>query len=247
MLVDPCRHCGAKTWLDLTEDDVATRLATVQSYEVQTVSRTRRAVSWTIRIGGAVIVAVACIAAISDSPSAIFSGLTSLVGIMAVPFFLLGYGRATKVEARELPYRWALPLPPTTVAAKDGVQARGPAVATSEDRVVAPFSGTACVGYRITVRQANAPSNAAVALCSQQAVDLRVDGIAVHADRTRLDLRVSEVSVTDARQADVRAFLRRHGLMQAHGPWICAEALLLEDDLVVVAQAERGGAILTRA
>lgn len=246
-LVPPCSHCQSNAWLDLAEDEQAERLCAVEAYEVATVDRGRRARNWIVRIGGAASMMVIWFFTVTNSYSAIFSGLTTLLTVLAVPFFLLGFGHHTRTAARKLPYRWALPLPPTAKPTKRGASIRGPVGAASRARVTAPLSGRTCLGYRVLVRRESAPSNAAPGLLVQRTVDLVVDGTPVHAKRVRLDLDGQAVEVPDGRATQVNAWLREHGIIEAEGPWILEEAILEENTPVVAEAAITGGALLRAA
>jgi len=246
--VDPCGQCGAHAWLDLTEDEAAQRLATIETYEHGTVDRGRRVGHWVLRIGGAATIGTLCFFAATNSYSFIFSSLTGLTGVMAVCYFLLGYGNPMMVEHRALPYRWALPLSPSVAAATSGDRLEGPVSSRAAEPLRAPLSGRPCLGYRVVVRRERAPGNAALALVAQQACDLEVQGRVVLGERVRLDLPTAPVTVSAEEHATALAYLRRHGILEEDGPWVLEEGRIEAGDAVVVAQAQgRGGAILRPA
>ncbi len=244
----PCPHCGSRAWVDLTEDEVTHALAEVEAYEHLTIDPGRRVRHWILRIGGAVTLGLMCFFAAANSPSGIFAFLTMLVGFVAVSFFLFGFGQATRVQQRSLPYRWALPLPPSTEAAKDGDRLSGPVSAATDDEPLrAPLSGRSCVAYRVVVRRQDAPGNAVPALVAQHSRDLRVEERTVLAANVRLDLNTQPVSIDDDREATVAAYLRRHGIVEADGPWLLEEGILEDGAPVVVEAAQKRGAILRTA
>lgn len=246
--LDPCKHCGTSAWVDLSEDEATRGLATVEAYEHKTIDRRRRILHWVLRIGGAITMGLLCFFAAASSPSGIFAFLTMLVGFVSVCFFALGYGQATRVEQRSLPYRWMLPLPPSTPVAAGGTRLRGPVGPNDDDEPLrAPFTGRPCLAYRVVVRREDAPRNAVAALVAQGACDLRIEGRPVLASTVRLDLDTRPVRVEHEREAAALAYLRRHGIFDTDGPWILEEAVLEPGDEVLVQAAERGGAILRRA
>ena len=244
-LIGPCRHCNTRVWLDLTEDEAARQLAAVESYEVQTTDLGKHAGSWTIRIGGALTMLAICFFAITNSYSAIFSGLTAILCVLAVPYFLFGYGHATKMERRELPYRWALPLPPVRTVDDSKPRIVGLAHATEDATRRAPFSGRSCLGYRVMVQRADQPMMAVPSLVAQDAVDLEVDGQRIAADHTRLDLPLAEVTLDPEHRDEAVRYLRRVGIFETDGEWRFFEAVLCAGQRVAVAPARGGGAILS--
>lgn len=245
--VDPCRYCGHDAWIDLTEDDATRSLAAVEAYEHHTIDPGRRIRHWTLRIGGATTIGLLCAFAAFYSYSFIFSTLTAMVGLVAVCFFSLGYGQATEVVKRSLPYRWSLPLPPTAAIARDGARIEGPVSAGDEELLRAPLSGRPCLAHRVVVRREDAPSNAVPALVTQQSRDLQVQGRTVLGSDVRIDLETHPVTVPQADQASVVAYLRRHGILESEGPWVLEEAVLEPGTSVVVAEAESRGAVLRAA
>ncbi len=242
---EPCPHCGSRAWVDLTENEVTRSLAEVEAYEHGTIDRGRRIGHWLLRIGGAISLGTMCLLAAANSPSGIFAFLTLMVGLTAFTFFSLGFGHATKVEQRSLPYRWALPLPPSAEVADDAARLRGPvSMAADDEPLIAPLSGRPCVAYRVVVRREGAPGNAVPALVTQESRDLTVEGRTVLASNVRLDLDTQPFTVGDEQQATALAYLRRHGITEADGPWVLEEGRLETDTPVLVEEAERHGAIL---
>ena len=243
---DPCPHCGGRAWIDLAEDAAVRNLAVVEAYEHGTIDRGRRFRGWTVRLGGSLAMAALWFFTVLNSYSAIFSGLTTLVVLIAIPYFLLGFGHATRVEKRKLPYRWALPLPPTTGVMKNGAQVSGTASSRDGRTLVAPLSGRPCLGYVVEVHREAAPSNATPALLAQQAVDLQIGERWVAAARMRMDVPTNPVEITDAQRETAAAYLRQMGILENEGPWILREGILQAGDTVTVKAAKGGGTILAR-
>lgn len=242
---DPCRHCGGRAWIDLAQDEAVRSLAVIEAYEHGTIDRGRRLGGWTVRIGGSLAMAALWFFTVLNSYSAIFSALTTLLVLLAIPYFLLGFGHATRVEKRKLPYRWALPLPPTAGADKDGAKLSGKASSRDGRTLVAPLSGRPCLGFVVEVRREAAPGHAAPALLAQDAVDLQVGERWVAGARMRMDIPTTAVDITDAQRETATAYLRQMGILENEGPWVLREGILEAGDDVTVNTAQGGGTILT--
>lgn len=117
-------------------------------------------------------------------------------------------------------------------------------MAANDELLIAPLSGRPCVAYRIVVRRHRAPGNAVPALVTQVSRDLMVEGRKVLANNVRLDLSTQPITVDDEQQATALAYLRRHGITEADGPWVLEEGRLEADTPVLVEAAKRRGAIL---
>ncbi|MCH9683314.1 MAG: hypothetical protein K0V04_17900 [Deltaproteobacteria bacterium] len=236
----PCAHCGDQAWVDLTEDDATRTLAAIESYELETIDPNRRAREWMLRIGGAVLMSNLCYFAATASSDHLGAGFFQImmivVGVIAVLYFALGLGRARRIERRELPYRWSLPLSPTATPAKGGHTVQGSVSARGDEPLTAPLTGRPCLAHVVVARRVDAPGNAPLGLVVQDSVDLVVDGHTIEHDAMRLDSPTQPITIDPARKATVSAFLRCHGILNTEHQWELAEAIL-EPGTVVRAQA----------
>ncbi len=243
----PCPHCGVNAWVDLTEDDAVRNLAQIEAYDLDTLDPGRRIREWTLRIGGAVFMGGLCLAAAANSYSAIFSGLTLLVGMVAVLYFSLGLGRARTVRRRALPYRWSLPLSPKATVLARGERIDGSVSAGDDEPLRAPISGRPCVAYRVEVRWESAPRFTRPALVTQRSVALSVGERIIATESMRLDLPVQPVSVDPSRYEAVVEYLRSHGIVETDGTLEFSEAILEPGTAVTVRSAQPHGVIMTAA
>ncbi len=247
----PCTHCGGDVWADLTEDDATRTLAAIETYELETIDPHRRAREWVLRIGGALLMGNLCYFMATASSlhlgSGVFQILMIVVGMVAVLYFALGLGRARRIERRELPYRWLLPLSPAATPAKGGHTVQGSVSARSDEPLTAPLSGRPCLAHVVVARRLDAPANAPLGLVVQDSVDLVVDGHTIEHDAMRLDGPTQPITIDPARKASVSTFLRSHGISTAEHQWELAEAILEPGTVVRARAATPRGFIVTPA
>ncbi len=235
-----CPHCGARAWHDLNDEGTALALRDAETRERRyhhALAR-RQAALRSFAAGFALAMPVGLLlyqlAALTLTSAAVVSSLVLLA--VAIPLFDRAvprrHAQLRDAGAFEAFTRWRAPLPlvetqEALTRSRDGVFA---AVECDAELLVAPLSGTRCVGYEVSLYRDASEQSPVCVLREQRCLEFRHGDVVVDGDAVTLSIPRVPIPRRGPAAPNARAFtkmLRRRGLYLADGPYRLEEALVL--------------------
>ncbi len=260
-----CPHCGARAWHDLNDEGTALALRDAETRERRyhhSLAR-RQAALRSFAVGFALAIPIGLLlyqlAAVTLTSAAVVSSLV-LVAV-ATPLFHRAvprrHAQLRDAGAFETFTRWRAPLPLVeTVEQLERPEARARArdgefatVECDAELLIAPLSGTRCVGYEVSLYRDASEQSPVCVLREQRCLEFRhgeqtVDGAAVTLSLPRVPIPRRGPGAPEAQA--LTKMLRRRGLYLADGPYRLEEALVLPGQRYELRRLDgEGGYVLT--
>ncbi|MCA9719952.1 MAG: hypothetical protein KC468_35120 [Myxococcales bacterium] len=236
---DACPHCGALAWHDLNDEDTALALRDAET-------RVRRHHHALARRGAGALASLAGVAL--AVPLGVL--LHQLVGVTLVNAALIAFlipailatwlfnhlipkrhARLRDAGVYDTFTRWREPLPRSLVAATaDAEPGAFAAVDSDHELLLAPWSGTPCVGYEVRLYRDASEQSPVCVLREQRCLEFHHGELEIPGEAVSLALPLRRVPRRGPGAPDQRALartLRQRGLYLADGPYLLEEAIVV--------------------